>query len=71
MSGERAKLKEKLTELEGQLHATYETELDRVRQFGALSPNELEKLIQLYDSIAYLTRLREQVTEKRHRLNVA
>ncbi len=36
-----------------------------------VSPNELEKLIQLYDSISYLTRLREQVKEKRHRLNVA
>ena len=71
LSGERAKLEGKLAELERQLNATYETELGRVRESGPVSPNELEKLIQFYDSISYLTRLREQVTEKRHRLNVA
>ncbi len=71
LSGERAKLEGKLAELEQQLNATYETELGRVRSLGPVLPNELENLIQLYDSISYLTRLRAQVTEKRHRLNVA
>ncbi len=71
LSGERAKLEGKLAELERQLDAIYETELERVREFGSVGPNDLEKLIELYDSISYLTRLREQVREKRHGLNVA
>ncbi|MEO5718988.1 MAG: hypothetical protein ABIR29_10500 [Chthoniobacterales bacterium] len=75
LSGERAKLEGKLVELERQLSAAYETELGRVRELDTppspIPPNELEALVQLSDSISYLTRLREQVTEKRHRMNVA
>ncbi len=70
LSGERTKLEGKLAEIERQLDAVYETELERVREFGPVSPNDLEKLVQLYDSISYLTRLREQVTEKRHRMQL-
>jgi curved DNA-binding protein CbpA len=75
LSSERTKLERKLEKLAEQLNALYETELDQLRQIDAagnsVSPNELSNLIELYDSISYLTRLREQVMEKRFRLNVA
>ncbi len=71
LSGERAKLEEKLERVDRQLNATYASELERLREFGPIPPNQLEKLVALYDSISYLTRLREQVTEKRYQLNVA
>lgn len=75
LSSERAKLEANLEKLEEELNALYEIELARLCQIDAdtkpASPNGLQKLIELYDSISYLTRLREQVTEKRFRLNVA
>ena len=46
-------------------NALYETELAQLRQTDAASksasPNELAQLVKLYDSISYLTRLREQI----------
>ena len=75
LSGERAKLEGKLDDLERQLNATFETELGRLQELDAraspVPPHELAELVQAYDSISYLTRLLEQVTEKRFRLNVA
>jgi hypothetical protein len=75
LSSERTELEGKLKKLEGQLNALYETELAQLRQTDArsnlASPNELAKLVELYDSISYLTRLREQTTEKRFRMSVA
>ncbi len=75
LSGEGAKLEGKLAELEEQLNATYEAELSHLRASESLStpalPNELSNLIERYDSISYLTRLREQAKEKRFRLSVA
>ena len=57
------------------MNGLYETELNQLRQMDAAakstSPNELPNLIELYDSISYLTRLREQTTEKRFRMSVA
>ncbi len=74
LSSERTKLEGKLEKLEEQLNALYETELAQLRQIDAgsklASPNELPRLVELYDSISYLTRLREQVTEKRFRLQL-
>jgi hypothetical protein len=75
LSSERTELEGKLEKLEEQLNALYETELAQLRQADAASilasPNELAKLVELYDSISYLTRLREQTTEKRFRMRVA
>jgi hypothetical protein len=75
LSGERAKLEDKLEKLDGELGAIYETELARLQEIDAnltsVSPNEIPRLVQLYDSISYLTRLREQTKEKRFRLSVA
>ena len=70
LSGERTRLEARLEELDRQLNATFETELDRLRDFGPILRDQLEKLVALYDSISYLTRLREQVTEKRHRMQL-
>jgi len=75
LSSERTKLEGKLEKLEEQLNGLYETELNQLRQTDAAakstSPNELPNLIELYDSISYLTRLREQTKEKRFRMSVA
>ena len=75
VSSERTKLEGNLEKLEEQLSRLYESELARLREIDAeaelASPNDLPKLIELYDSISYLTRLREQVTEKRFRMSVA
>ncbi|MGI8891594.1 MAG: hypothetical protein ACR2G0_12545 [Chthoniobacterales bacterium] len=70
LSGERAKLGASLEILEQQLGAIYETEVSQLRAMEKL-PNDLTRLIQHYDSISYLTRLREQMREKRFRLSVA
>jgi DnaJ-domain-containing protein 1 len=74
LSSERTKLEGKLVKLEEQLNALYETELAQLRQIDTesklASPTDLPRLIQFYDSISYLTRLREQVTEKRFRLQL-
>ena len=75
LSSERTKLERKLEKLEEQLNTLYETELDQLRQVDAAanwaSPNELPKLIELYDSISYLRRLQEQTKEKRFQLSTA
>jgi hypothetical protein len=69
LSGERAKLAEKLQALEVQLNSVYKVEIDRLREINQRNwPDDLAGLIQLYDSISYLTRLREQVKEKQLRL---
>ena len=72
---ERAKLEERLHQLEEQLRATYESQLAQIRHVDAgwkrASPNELTKLLEAYDSISYLTRLLEQTAEKRFQLRVA
>jgi hypothetical protein len=75
LSSERANLEANLRKLEEELNALYEAELARLREIDTEAelalPNELPKLIELYDSISYLTRLREQATEKRFRISIA
>ena len=75
LKAEQAKLEGKLARLEEQLRATYESELEHLRQldagWGAGSPNEMSQLRELYDSISYLTRLLERASEKRFQLDVA
>ena len=76
LKAEQGKLEEKLAHLEAQLRETYESEVARLRQFDAewsdLSPNEIpHRLLPLYDSIAYLTRLLERMAEKRFQLDAA
>ena len=60
--------------LDEQLRPTYESRLEQLRQLDATwqaaSPN-LPQLLELYDSIAYLTRLLEQIAEKKFQLDVA
>ena len=72
LKAEQGKLEGKLATLEEQLRVTYESELDQLRQLDAAwsfaSPNEMEKLVRLYDSISYLTRLLERTAEKRFQL---
>ncbi|MBA3831825.1 MAG: hypothetical protein H0X34_08025 [Chthoniobacterales bacterium] len=71
----RTRLEEKLEKLEEELRANYETEIARLRQIDSdwksTGPNELGKLIELSDSISYLTRLLERTKEGRFRLSVA
>ncbi len=64
---ERAQLDQRLGELEEKLRALYEDELEQLR--GA--PDDSSSLIEPYDRISYLTRLLEQVKEKRLQLSVA
>ena len=68
LKAERAKLEEKLNSLEEQLRATHESELEQLRQLDAAwssaSPNEMPKLVHLYDSISYLTRLLERTADE-------
>ncbi|MEO7167877.1 MAG: hypothetical protein ABI016_12705 [Chthoniobacterales bacterium] len=75
LKGEQTKLTASLAKLEEQLRAAYESELTRIRQLDATwqtnSPNELAPLIELYDSISYLSKLVERTAEKRHQLDVA
>jgi curved DNA-binding protein CbpA len=75
VSSERTKLEGKLEKLEKELNALYETKLAQLRQIDAAAhsepPNELPSLIELYDSISYLSRLREQTKEQRFRMSVA
>jgi hypothetical protein len=74
LSGERSQLERKLEELESELARRYEAEMGELRDFNSsspLSPNELRKLIGHHDVISYLTRLREQLAEKRFRLKAA
>ena len=75
LKAEQAKLAGKLARLEVQLRATYESELEQLRQldaaWSAVSPNDMPQLLQLYDSISYLTRLLERTSEKHFELSVA
>ena len=75
LQAERAKIQERSRQLEEQLRTSYEAELAQIRQadanWKAVSPNELPKLLELHDSISYLTRLLAQIAEKRFRLSVA
>lgn len=63
---ERGKLEDRLGKLEAELRATYEADL---AQLGEL-PNEIPHLIERYDRISYLTRLLEQVKEKRVQMSL-
>jgi hypothetical protein len=69
LSGERAQLAAQLEKREGELSAIYERELDQLREFDAGTRDVVPKLIEVYDSISYLTRLRAQAAEKRFALN--
>ena len=72
---ERAKLAEGLSKLEEQLRGSYESELALIQQADAgwerHVPDELRKLVELYDALSYLTRLLAQTAEKRFQLSVA
>ena len=68
---ERGKLEERLSGLEEQLRATYEAELAQLPRGKVGSPDELKRLVERYDSIAYLTRLLEQAAEKRFQLSAS
>ncbi|MGH8092829.1 MAG: hypothetical protein ACREIF_05095 [Chthoniobacterales bacterium] len=65
---ERGKLEERLSRLEQQLRTTYEAEVAQLPRTEIGSPDELARLVERYDSIAYLTRLLEQTAEKRFQL---
>ena len=75
LKGEQAKLETSLAKLEEELKATYDTALERLRQVDAVwnssAPNEMAELVELYDSISYLTRLLERTAEKRFQLSAA
>ena len=63
---ERGKLEGRLEKLEADLRATYEADLKQLDQL----PNEIPQLIERYDRISYLTRLLEQVKEKRVQISL-
>jgi len=69
LTGERAKLNQRLTIVEQQLAAAYEKEIEQLRAIKEKAlPNETETLILRHDSLSYLGRLQEQVKEKRLQL---
>jgi hypothetical protein len=72
---EQGKLEGKLARLAEELRATYESELNQLRQLDAAwndaSPNDGSQLLRIYDSISYLTRLLGRTAEKRFQLDVA
>ncbi len=63
---DRGTLERRLQQLETQLSAMFETELAQLRA----APNESSELIERYDRIAYLSRLRERAAEKRLQLDL-
>jgi hypothetical protein len=73
-AAERTTLHGRISEVDAQLRPTYESRLEQLRQLDATwkaaSPN-VPQLLELYDSIAYLTRLLEQIAEKKFQLDVA
>ncbi len=71
LSGEHAQLEGKLQALEAQLNASYAAEVERLRTIDDAGwADDRAGLIELHDSISYLTRLRDQMKEKRLRLTV-
>ena len=70
----RTKLERKLADLEEQLHAKHTTALAELQRLDAAwqatAPNDLPQLVQLYDTLAYLTRLLERTAEKRLQLQL-
>ena len=68
---ERGKLEERLSRLEEQLRATYEAELGQLPHGKVGSPDKLKWLVERYDSIAYLARLREQTSEKKFQFSAS
>ena len=71
-SGERARLETKLTQLESELETSYEAVTRELKEMeGEIAPNDLPTLVERYDSLSYLTRLREQAREKRYQLSLA
>jgi curved DNA-binding protein CbpA len=65
---ERGKLEQRLGKLEEQLRATYQAELAQLPRGEIDWPNEMSRMVERYDSIAYFTRLLEQTAEKRFQL---
>lgn len=63
---ERARLERRLAKLEEELGANHETEIAQLRD----APNESADLVERYDRIAYLSRLRERAAEKRLQLDL-
>jgi hypothetical protein len=74
-AAERARLQGQINQMDERLRVTYESRLEQLRQLDktweAASPNDIPQLLELYDAIAYLTRLREQVGERKFELEVA
>ena len=68
---ERGKLEQRLGKLAEQLRAAYEAELAQLPRDEVDWPNELARMVERYDSIAYLTRLLTQTAEKRFQLTAA
>ncbi|MGI8956497.1 MAG: hypothetical protein ACR2II_06240 [Chthoniobacterales bacterium] len=66
LSGEKARLERKLEVFAEQLDAVYADEIISLREIdNADWRNDRPRLVELHDSISYLTRLRDQVKEKR------
>ncbi len=71
LSGEKACLERKLEAFAEQLDAVYADEIISLREIdNADWRNDRPRLVELHDSISYLTRLRDQVKEKRLRFAV-
>ena len=72
---ERSRLQGRISETDEQLRATYESRLKQLRQLDqtwqTASPKDVPQLLELYDAIAYLTRLLGQVAERKFELDVA
>ena len=62
---DRLKLEKRLDELEEKLRAAYAAELAQLPRGEVDWPNEMARMMERYDAMAYLTRLLEQTAEKK------
>lgn len=71
----RTTLEKKLADLREQLQAKHAAALADLQRLDATwqaaPPNDLAELVQLYDTLAYVTRLLERTAEKRLQLQIA
>jgi hypothetical protein len=65
LQSERLKLEKRLDELEEKLRAAYAAELAQLPRGEVDWPNEMARMVERYDAMAYLRRLLEQTAEKK------
>jgi hypothetical protein len=68
LQSERGKLEQRLSQVQEKLRVAYEAELGQLPRGEVDWPNEMARMVEHYDAIAYLTRLLERSAEKKFQL---